>query len=123
MIQIARRIPVLLLLFAGLLQPLAAAQGVTCVRNHGNAIVSGPAVGMTAIAPTAGEAGEHHHPSTSDSGDPQAPSASASCGTAAITSEVSAIFATTLARQDGARAVRIPTSLQLKYLFRPPRLS
>jgi hypothetical protein len=131
MIRIVRPIrllAVLLVLLSGLLQPLAAAQASTCVREHGQALVGQQVHGstMTAAARTGLSA-----PSVSLNDDhqtheplPDSPvTASAPCGTAAIAEEHITSCQTGSFRQLVIRGDQFPATPPTESLFRPPRPS
>lgn len=126
MIGTVRRIHLLTalaLLLSGLLQPLAAAQGVTCTRTHAPAQEAGHVVDGSAsesegsrVVPT-----PHQHdsiPQPDAAGAPSAP-----CGVASIPSEQRLFSPAVQARQLLPAGDLPPASLLIQSLFRPPRLS
>jgi len=126
MTGIVRRINLLTalaLLLSGLLQPLAAAQGVPCTRTHAPAqeavhAVDGPA--SESEGPRAISA-PHQHDSIPQPGAAGAPSAS--CGVAAVPSGQRLPSPAVTARQLLPQGDLPPASLLIESLFRPPRLS
>ena len=132
MIRIVRRVQaltVLVLLLSGLLQPIAAARGVTCFRTHAPAGAVQQARGSTLEAGSAADVvtssgvvdGDHRHSRDSRPEDPRAPSAP--CGVAAVPGDPGTLSHTAVARQLALRGDQIPASVLPEPLFRPPRLS
>lgn len=117
----------LALLLSGLLQPLAATQGGRCARTQALAPEAGlaiaPALEISAAlhdAPRAISA-PHQHDSVPQ---PNTTGAlSGSCGVAAIISEQRVDSPAAAARQRLHESELPPTSLLIRSLFRPPRLS
>jgi hypothetical protein len=112
----------LALLLAGLLQPLAAAQGPTCARTHPSADVvqqAGSAVEGVALRDAVADRDALPNPLQ-----PQhAGAASAACSTAAVAAERGTLPRTTTARHLLPSGDLAPAGLLLQSLFRPPRLS
>lgn len=130
MTGIVRRINLLTalaLLLSGLLQPLAAAQGVTCTRTHAPSHQAPQPAGST-IDGFEGDSGgtrilssPHAHESMPH---PEAASASAGpCGVSAFVSEQRLPLPAATARPVLYGADLPPASPHLQSLFRPPRLS
>lgn len=115
----------LVLLLSGLLQPLAAAQGVTCARKHApaqEAPVRAALDGSTSASYGSGVVSSpHQHDSIPQPDAAGAPSAS--CGVAAIPSEQRLSSPVVTARQRLHVGDLPPASLLIQSLFRPPRLS
>lgn len=130
MIRIARRIyllTALALLVSGLLQPLAAAQGLVCTRTtapaqeaqHSALTQADGAASATEPVPVATD--PHQHDSVPQSLPTSIPSAP--CGVAAISSDQRLPSADITGRQILHTGDPLPASLFNQSLFRPPRLS
>jgi hypothetical protein len=118
---------VLVLLVSGLLQPLAAAQGVMCGRTHAPAQAAqrsaDPTVGFVAsMADGPRDSSiDHQHSSIPQPDETSAPSVP--CGVAALPAERSMPSPNTRARHLLPAGDLPPASLLIQSLFRPPRLS
>jgi hypothetical protein len=130
MIGIVRRVNLvsaLALLLSGLLQPLAAAQGMTCARTHAPAQEAPQAAAETVegspILPDGSHAISAPHQHTSFPQPDAIVPSSARCAVAAIASEQRLPSPAVAARQLLSRGDLPAASLFVESLFRPPRLS
>lgn len=116
----------LMLLVAGLFQPLLAAEGLVCKRVHGAAeahALAADAYGAHSARTTdANEAPEHRHdlPSGSPLGEAGAPASP--CPAAALPATAALLTLPDSATQLLAGAELQPAHVDLTSLFRPPRL-
>lgn len=129
MIRIARRIyllTALALLVSGLLQPLAAAQGLVCTRTTAPAQdAQHSALTQVDVAASASDVPVATDPHQHDSVPQSLPTSipSAPCGVAAISSDQRLPSADITGRQILHTGDPLPASLFNQSLFRPPRLS